>query len=84
MCEKNKKPQETIELTDDQLDNVVGGAKIGDRTTRKCPLCGASVLHEYRKGAEGEGWYCTVCGSRRYEIGFLMVGNTTRPGTELM
>ena len=107
MCEKNKKPQETIELTDEQLEQAAGG---GDESTictvclqelgtnescgyckmynnkakwmKSCKKCG-DVLHEYRVGAEGVDWYCTVCGSRHIS-GLMMVANNTRPGTELM
>ena len=74
MCEKNKKPQETIELTDDQLDNVVGGEAIGTRKEWKCSTCDARVLHEYRVGAVGEGWYCTVCGQYWGKGLVIMVG----------
>ena len=77
MCEKNKKPQETIELTDDQLEDVAGGAD-GDTKMRGCDKCGL-VLHERRSGV----WYCTVCGSE-YRVGLMMMANNTRPGTELM
>ena len=72
MSEKNKKPLEPAELTDDELDNVVGGAKIGDRIQFNCIPCGALVLHEYRVGAKGEDWYCTVCGSSHYRGTFQM------------
>ena len=33
MCEKNKKPQETIELTDDQLEDVAGGSDSGNEAS---------------------------------------------------
>ena len=47
--ENEKKLSRMNELTDDQLDNVVGGAKIGDREQYECSICGAQVLHEYRR-----------------------------------
>ncbi|MBQ8313761.1 MAG: hypothetical protein IJX84_11245 [Clostridia bacterium] len=59
MCEKNKKPQETIELTDDQLEDVAGGAD-GDTKMRECSNCKQKVPHEYRGGE----LYCTVCGKK--------------------
>ena len=58
MYEKIKKPQETIELTDDQLEGIAGGT---DATTKmlECSECEQKVQHELRGGF----WYCTVCGN---------------------
>ena len=33
MSEKNKKPQETIELTDDQLEQAAGGSDSGNEAS---------------------------------------------------
>ena len=58
MCEKNKKPQETIELNDDQLEQASGGESVGDREEMFCRQCGMTV-HEYNEAGR---WHCTVCG----------------------
>lgn len=55
---ENKK---RFELTDDQLEQVAGGAHgdDGDRCLDWCPQCG-HVWQEYRDGDS----YCTVCGQK--------------------
>ena len=59
MCEKNKKPQETIELKDDALEQASGGASIGEICTLACRACKKFTDH---KCVEFEYWRCTVCG----------------------
>ena len=73
MREKNKKPQETIELNDDQLEGVAGGTD-ATTTMKECSNCNQNVLHEYRGG----GWYCTVCGKKYGDYSALLRPVITR------
>ena len=67
MYEKIKKPQETIELTDEQLKDVAGGAD-GDTEMLRCFKCNQKVQHEFRD----EAWYCTVCGEKYNDYADLL------------
>ena len=67
MCEKNKEPQETIELTDDQLDKATGGfayqgeplPPVESYSLKQCPNG-----HTYLMWTEK----CPECGSDKYTI----------------
>ena len=63
---------EGIELTDEQLNAVSGGAceKWTDKKNGVCPSCGAQVLGEYVETTPGDGRYhftCFNCGNEWQE-----------------
>ena len=68
MCEKNKKPQETIEITDDQLEQASGGESVGDICTLPCRECAKFTDH---KCVQVGYWRCTVCGRWFDNKGFV-------------
>ena len=65
MCEKNKKPQETIELTDDQLEKAVGGF---DFSGDPLPPADSIPMKQCPQGHMYATWIekCPECGSDEY------------------
>ncbi len=57
---------EGIELTDQQLEAVTGGACAGGGTTCRCPNCGSkNIKHKVKhvNNAEIHSWICQDCGA---------------------
>ena len=54
--------EEGIELTEEQLSSVSGGACVGTvRREGTCPMCRASVVGTYVENTPGDGRYHFVC-----------------------
>ena len=51
-----------IELTDEQLEGISGGASWGDFIDFVCPDCGNYLIDTHMVDEEGnEVYYCSVC-----------------------
>lgn len=62
--------QEGVELTDEQLSAVSGGACVETspkRNTSACPQCGAMANGVYEETTPGDGHYHYVCLNCSYE-----------------
>ena len=62
--------KEGVELTEEQLNSVSGGACVdpeGKKTTKACPQCHAATTGTYVETTPGDGKYHFVCLSCGYE-----------------
>ena len=62
--------EEGVELTEEQLKSVNGGACVdpeGKKTTKACPQCHAATTGTYVETTPGDGKYHFVCLSCGYE-----------------
>ena len=55
--------QEGIELTDEQLEGIVGGKKDWTGSPiKKCPDCGSKNVEKFQSGSFGQLFKCNNCG----------------------